>query len=334
MSDIIEQVLRTNIYIQPFNFFLAIIINILNIRVLCSRALRPSPCTHYFLAYAVFSIIYTCLVCPTQFLRGFSINWANSVMGCKMHFYILFLIPFQANLMLILASFDRYCSSSQSCRLHSTSTIRTARMTIIVSTFLCIAYMLPMLFVYNWNKTYNKCQPKATVLINIYVFSQVFLYYILAPLLIFIFGLLTINNIRQQSTRAVPLTGSIRGRRTERQLTRMLILQVIVHLILILPFGVTYTMNSFEPSTETPTVIAVRLAFVTWQQRDYFVSFFLYIFSGSVYRRELFRILSFTNGQNTPVQSFVEKRTNIYRRMPLITTTVKAKNGMMNDVPV
>ncbi len=330
MSDIYQQVLRTNIYIQPFYFFLATIPNIFNIRILCSRALRPSPCTHYFLAYAVLSIIYTCIMCPTQFLRGLNIHWAHRKVGCKIHFYILFLIPFQANLMLIFASFDRYCSSLQSCRLHSRSTIRTARFTIIYGTVLSAIYMLPMLIIYSWNESTGKCEQKANLLTIIYVFSQVFIYYILTPLLMFIFGLLTINNIRQQSTRAIPLMVSMRGRRTEGQLARMLVLQVTVHLILALPFGVTYAINTFKPSTQTTNMKAIRLAFATWQQCDYFVSFFLYIFSGSVYRRELFRILSFNNDYNTPVQVFVGKRKDIYREVPCITATIQTRNGMIN----
>jgi hypothetical protein len=332
MSNIIEQVLHTNLYIQPFYFFVAIITNILNIRVLCSRVLRSSPCTHYFLAYAVFSIIYTSLICPTQFLRGFSINWANGIFSCKIYFYILFLIPFQANIMLIIASFDRYCSSSLSYRIHSRSTIQTARITIVVGTILSAIYMLPMLTIHNWNKTYNKCLPKTNILISIYIFSQVFIYYILAPILMLIFGLLTIHNIRQQSTRAIPLTGYIRGRRTEGQLARMLILQIVVHLILVLPFGVTYSMNTFDPSTYTPTVIAIRLAFVTWQQCDYFVSFFLYILCGNVYRRELIRILRSVIHHNTPAQSFSNKRKDIYREMPLITSSVRTANETINNV--
>jgi len=127
-----------------------------------------------------------------------------------------------------------------------------------------------------------------------------------------IFGLLTIHKIRQQSTRAIPLTGYMRGRRTEGQLARMLILQIVVHLILVLPYGVTYSMNAFDPSTYTPTVIAIRLAFVTWQQCDYFVSFFLYILSGNVYRRELIRILRSVLHHNTPAQSFSKRRQDIY----------------------
>jgi len=316
MSKLLEKVLLTNIYIQPLQFSLGIIANIINIRVLCSRVLRSSPCTYYFLAYSVFSIIYTSLICPTQFLRGFHIDWANGKIGCKIHSYALFVFPFQGNIMLILASFDRYCSSLQSLRFHSRSTIRTARKIIAIGTILSAIYMSPMFVIYNWNDVSNKCVHESSTIIFTYIFSQVFLYYILTPILMFILGLLTIHNIRQQSTRTGPLTAFIRGRRTEGQLARMLILQVSVHLILVLPFGVIYTINSFVPSTRTPVMKAIRYILVIWQQCDYFVSFFLYVLSGNVYRQELIRILKSSKRHNASTQSIVQK------------------NGMINGVPV
>jgi hypothetical protein len=264
MSDIIEQVLQTNIYIQPIHFILIIFINILNIRILCCRVLRSSPCTHYFLAYAIFSIIYTCLLCPTQFVRGFSIFWAiHGKIPCKIHFYILFTVPYQANLMLILASFDRYSSSLNLRRFYSKSTVRIPRIVIILGTLCCVLYMLPMLVICNWDADSKKCLPRSNLIISIYIFSQVVMYYILTPLLMIVFGLLTIANIRRQSARARLRIAINRSRRTEGQLTRMLLLQVGVHLILALPFSITYCMNSFIPSTQTPRMIAIRLAFVT-----------------------------------------------------------------------
>src|SRR5689334_19267346 len=114
MSELLKQVLQANIYLQPIHFFLTIITNIINICILCSGTLRLSPCTYYFLAYAGFSIIYSIFVCPTQFLRGFYIDWANTYVGCKITLYLIFVPPFLARIMLVLASFDRYCSSSQS----------------------------------------------------------------------------------------------------------------------------------------------------------------------------------------------------------------------------
>ncbi|CAF0743804.1 unnamed protein product [Adineta steineri] len=291
MSNLVAQVFHIAIYIQPIHFILAIITNILNISVLYSHTLRKSPCTYYFLAYAVFSIIYSCLLCPTQILRSFSINWINGVFNCKISTYLLYLIPFQANLMLNLASFDRYCSSSQSYARRSLSARRKVNIIIIISTILLSLYMLPMIFIYNWDITNSICVVKSNILISIYLFSQISLYYILSPLLLIVFGFLTISNIRQQTARIAPSRTVRHGRRTEKQLARMLLLQVSVHLIFALPFGVTYTINSFQPSTQTLTIIGLRLIFVMWQQCDYFVSFFLYIFSGSIYRRQSIRLL-------------------------------------------
>jgi hypothetical protein len=209
-----------------------------------------------------------------------------------MHVYFLFLIPLQANIMLLLASFDRYCSSSQLCQFHSIKNIRRiARKNILIGSLFCIFYMLPMIFIYNWDEKSKKCLSKFHIIINIYIFSQVLIYYILSPLLMIIFGCLTIYNIHQQSNRLLQLIISIRRRRRESQLARMLFLQVTVHLILVLPFGILYSLNSFIPSTQTPNIIAIRLIFVTLQQCDYFVSFFLYVLSANVYRQQCIRIL-------------------------------------------
>ena len=272
--------------------------------ILSSRVLRSSPCTHYFLAYAIFSIIYTCLACPTQFLRGYSIDWANERVGCKIHFYFLFVVPVQAKVMLLLASFDRYCSSSRSCQFSVESTIRTARISIVVGSIFTSVYMSPMLFIYHWNEESKTCTLRSNTLIYIYICSQIIFYYILTPLLMTVFGVFTILNIRHQSIRAKLMTPALRHRRNEGQLARMLLLQVGIHLILILPFGVTYTINAFDPSTRTQNILAIRYILVLWQQCDYFVSFFLYVLSGSVYRKEFFRIYRSTlcRGESYPIR--------------------------------
>jgi hypothetical protein len=63
------------------------------------------------------------------------------------------------------------------------------------------------------------------------------------------FGLLTIFNLRQHAVHVGPQGIFVRGHRTERQLARRLIFQISVHLVLTVPFGVTYSINAFDPST-------------------------------------------------------------------------------------
>ena len=174
--------------------------------------------------------------------------------------------------------------------------------------------------------------PRRHLLTNVYILSQVGLYYIIAPLLMFIFGISTIGNIRRQSIRAIPLTASMRRRRTEGQLTRMLILQIVVHLLFVLPYGVVYCMISIQPLTQTPTVSAVRLVFAAWQQCDYFVSFFLYIFSGSVYRRELLRIFTRAKIRTLSTRSFMKSRKDVCRDTSMVTPTTPSAHETMNGI--
>lgn len=290
-NNLVAQAFQVALYVQPIHFFLSVTTNLLNILVLCSRTLRSSPCAHYFLAYAVFSIVYSCLLCPTQFLRHYSIVWVNDVFNCKVSNYVLYVLPFQANLMLNFASFDRYCSSIRSRTFHPVSAIRSARIAIVLGTFSCALFILPMMFIHAWNPLARTCLIVTALAARVYIFHQVIVYFVLSPLLLIVFGLLTISNIRRHTARLEPHMRRGRTRRTERQLARMLLLQVAAHLIFSLPYGVIYMINSFQPSTQTTTVVGVRLMLVMWQQCDYFVSFFLYVFSGSVYRQQFFRLL-------------------------------------------
>ena len=321
MSELLEQVLQANIYLQPLQFTLTIVANGLNICILCSSALRSSPCTYYFLAYAWFNIVYALLVCPTQFLRGFAIDWAEDIVGCKLHYYVLFTIPHLANFMLLLASFDRYFSSSKSRHLHLRSSLRIAKISVLIGSIIPMLYMAPMSIIYHYDSIFKKCLPKSNTLILTYTSGQLIIFYLVTPLIMFIMGFLTIRNIRRPSTHRILVVVSWRNRRTEGELTRMLILQFAVHLILILPFGIIYGLNFFVPSTRTPMIKAIRFVFVLWQQCDYFVSFFLYVLSGNIYRREMFRILKFNRRRNTHLRSLVLYSKDPDRKLSLLTTT-------------
>jgi hypothetical protein len=111
------------------------------------------------------------------------------------------------------------------------------------------------------------------------------------PIWLIIFGCLTIYNIRQSAVRARTERIVVPGRRTEGQLARMLILQIGVYIIFLFPFAVTWCMNSFVPSTLTPTITGIRNILIVWMQCDCFISFFIYVATGKVYREQLIILL-------------------------------------------
>jgi len=76
--------------------------------------------------------------------------------------------------------------------------------------------MSPTSAAYYWNETMRTCQLYSNITINTYLVSQVFLYYyILVPILMILFGLLTIYNIHQHTVHVGPQRISVHDRRTE-----------------------------------------------------------------------------------------------------------------------
>jgi hypothetical protein len=105
-----------------------------------------------------------------------------------------------------------------------------------------------------------------------------------------IFGILTIYNTSK--LRVLPHLTQ-RFRRTEGQLARMLILQVVVYILLNMPLCIIYLMlvlpTAYVPTSEiffAFSIVAFPFNF------SYATTFFLYILSARVYREELIRLIS------------------------------------------
>ena len=289
MSTLLHHVLKANIYIEPALFILIISTHIINIRILSSRALRILPCIYYFLAYSVTTIIYTSLVAPTQILRALFIGWENTPVGCYIYFFVIFLGPYVARAMLILAAFDRYYCSSQPRLMNSKYVKRKARKMILITTISISIYMLPMCFIYYFDRRIGRCLQYKSLPTKIYVSTQAILT-ILAPILMIIFGVLTTINSHRITLRLAQQKVSMQNRLMHRQVSRMLLLHTCTHIILTTPFGIIYLMNAFFASTRTPNIIALRYISVFLTQIDYLLSFFLYILSGGIYREQFLQL--------------------------------------------
>jgi len=233
--------------------------------------------------------------------------------------FILFTFALQTKLMLTLASFDRYCSSSKSVRLRSLSDIRIAKFTITFATLFSVLYISPMLIIHYYDIKSNKCRQYLYKIVLVYKFSQIIIFQISIPLFMIIFGVLTIFNIRQQSRCPSRIVTCIHRPRSEVQLARMLLLQVGVHIIYSLPYGITYIMSSVVPSTQAVIILAARQASILWLQCDYFSFFFVYILSVSIYRQELIRLFKLKFHRNKSVRTI--RQTKKYMNHLIPTTT-------------
>jgi hypothetical protein len=273
-----------------------VVTSIINVCVLCRRTLRSSPCTYYFLATVPPVLSYAIVASLTIIVQSrYGISISNTPVTCRLVQYLLYASPLLYILMLVCASIDRFCSSSTSVRLRRFSQVRVAQRIIIIVWILALLYMSPFLAIYyyeNDNVTiFLRCVPYATTIATAYLMSRVILYYFMLPIILGIFGALTIYNIRIQIRRVRRAHVANAFRRSEGQLARMLIIQVGVYFIFFTPVGITYTIQTFVPSMNTQYFITIRTLMVVWQQGGYFIPFFFYILTGKIYQKELKKMI-------------------------------------------
>lgn len=274
-----------------------VITNILNACVLCRPALRSSSCTYYFLA-SIPPVIAYVIVTPLNTVLIYSINFRmhGTPVTCKIVQYVVYGSPLLYASMIICATIDRFCSSSSSIRLRRLSQVNIARRIIAIVWILILLYMSPFFFAYYYDYSSNlsnKCVASTSTLAAVYLMTRVILYYFAVPIIIAIFGILTINNIRTQTRRVAAEHQTNSSRRTEGQLTRMLIIQVAVYFLFFTPAGITYILVTFVPSMNTSYYNTIRTITVVWQQGGFFITFFLYILVGKVYRQEFKKMFKY-----------------------------------------
>jgi hypothetical protein len=270
-----NEVDRVSIYVLPITMTLALITNTINILVLCRQTLRSSSCTHYFLAVSSASVLYITVAPMNVFVHSrFGILLTSTPFTCTTVTFAIYSSALFATLMLVSASVDRFFASSKSVSLRSWSQVFVARRMIIILSILTVVYMSPFYIIYYWDYTANRCSQHSTTLTVLYLSSRVVIYYIVAPLTMIIFGLLTIHNIHNQRRRVLPvLMNKVRqnSRRTEGQLARMLIIQVGSYIVFAFPSAIAYILITFVPAMATPFITSIRTVTILWQQGAYFL---------------------------------------------------------------
>ena len=228
------------------------------------------------------------------FRNRFGILLSASPVSCRVMNTMIYSSALFVTLMLIFASIDRYLSSSSSLRLRQYSQVRIAQRLIPLVLLLTLIYSSPFSLINYWDSSSNRCVQYSSTLISIYLSSRIVLFYFIGPFIMAVFGLLTISNIRHQTSRIAPIAmrraGQSSQRRSEGQLARMLIIQVGAYIIFSTPSAITYTITTFVPSMNTPVLAGLRTISLMWQQGTYLLTMFLYILTANVYRQEMIKV--------------------------------------------
>ncbi|CAF1648689.1 unnamed protein product [Rotaria sp. Silwood1] len=265
----------------------------MNIAILGRYKMRKHACSLYFIALSINNLLYSTTIVVISLLGdGYQIRLSiRSLILCKLITYFGTLLSALSSYFIVLASIDRWCASSSSIQRRNFSNVRTAKW-LIFSFIIFFSFLFIISFIMadiDTNDTLSCRIRDNTVFIKTYSIFQFILYSCLAPLLMLIFGCMTICNVKQYHIMTLTSTNY---RRTESQLFRMLLVQVGVQILLTLPISLAGLLLSFSNMYQATInfysiFIICRVIF----QMSYTTPFFLYIISSRTFRQEFIRLL-------------------------------------------
>jgi hypothetical protein len=289
-------------YMPLATMIAGIIGNTLNCFIFTRRSLRRNSCSIYFLASSItnfFGIFFGCL---TRILSTFQINPPSSQMGlyCKSKTFLTYIGLASSTWFIVGACADRYASSSSSARIRSFSQVKVAqRVVCLISIFVILIYF-QMNFCFDGSIQAGNCYPSTPLCNSFNDFNLLVTYSLFPPVLMLILGLMTIRNVQkgQQIRREVNVK--------DRQLTIMLIIQVICISTLSMPISIQkiyaemtlhYTKSSERTIIENFfATFVVLLALMNTS-----TSFYLFTLTGKVFRKEL-KLLFISNRRQASIQ--------------------------------
>jgi hypothetical protein len=305
---------QLNRYFAIAIFLFGVIGNVLNILILSRKPLRSNPCTWLFLVSSIAYLISILAGLASRFLSTWNADLTNTnQVLCKMRSFILFDSLTIAFWLIMLATVDRWLSSSTNANRRQRSTLKNAQRGTILIITISTLIEIQQLFCYEANLTNTplQCYSK-TVLCGIVSDVSFALITILFPLLLmFIFGLKIISNVRQTHARLQPMGTTIDGhvghntstvntvrqnqqRKTDRQLLIMLFIQVLLILVLTLPLALsklytTITRNISKSALRNTIENFIFNLFLLFVNIASGMPFYIYTLTGgSVFRKALF----------------------------------------------
>jgi hypothetical protein len=291
MSDSLAQLsVQLARIILPINVLLGIVGNALNIVVLTRSTLFKYASTHFFLAMAINNLFGSAFVSLNDLLAiGYKINLNTiSPASCKLARYFSDLSALLSFYFIVLASIDRWLASSADVRRRRLSSVRMARWLIVMISIGFALFYINTLVLIDLDKSDGRgclIRPR-NIYDQLYPILQVLIYAVLAPCLMIVFGMLAIYNTKKICVNSRRMTS--RRRRTERQLSVMLLVQVTTHLALNLPVSILYLMLVFLPHRFLTTQFSFLLLVARYLcEFSFSTPFFLYIISGHAFQKEL-----------------------------------------------
>jgi hypothetical protein len=212
--------------------------NGINVLVFSSiRSYRTTPCTFYFLIGSIANIIYITVNLISRVVvagTGFDLTGTSAV-WCKTRQFSSYTFNVISLTCSCLATIDHFFATSQNVKLRALSNIKLAHRLVFIAIIIWCLHGIAPILSSNISPITQSCvitNPGFQMYTSLYVLGFVLTFPVVTMI---IFGYLTYRNIR--------LTRVLARQQADRQLTRMILIQVVLVLVSIVPYGIYHVYS-------------------------------------------------------------------------------------------
>ncbi|CAF1132494.1 unnamed protein product [Adineta steineri] len=279
---------QLTIYVGSAILIAGILGNGINIFIFSSvRTYRNTPSTFYFLVGSIHNLLYLAINLTFRIVSvgsGFDLT-RTSLAWCRARSFFLSTISVISFTCSCLATIDQFLATSQSAHLRRYSKIELAYRIVLVAMVVWYLQGIPWILYQNISPISNTCV-RTDAIYAIYVSVYLLLVLCVIPVVVMIgFGFLTYRNIR--------LTIALAELRADRQLAKMTLIQVVLVIISIIPYGInnaygliTTGMTKDANRILIESFVSTIVSLITYLY--YMGSFYMFLISSSRFRHAKF----------------------------------------------
>ncbi|CAF1072261.1 unnamed protein product [Adineta steineri] len=278
---------RFNLYGSYFFLITGTIGNFLNILIFSrERSYRRTPSTFYFLIGSIHNIFYIAFNLTIRIYNLYNeTNLVDTSLGwCLTYAFLIGYLGLTSFTCSCLATIDQFFATSRNAYLRQYSNIKWAHRIVFITIIVWFLHSVPVLLFYNVPPIISRCSSVNKVYQDYIPIYILVLQCGIPVLVMLIFGGLTYRNMR--------LSKALVEQHADRQLTKMIIIQVMLVIISMTPYGILdiYTLitSKYIKSTDQLQQEAfAQTIFVLVSYIYYVGNFYMFIISSNRFRQAL-----------------------------------------------
>jgi len=241
-------------------FIAGVLGGILNTIVFLSlRTFRQSSCAFYLTVMSIVNIGYLFLsIFPSIMVTIYDVDGTeNSLFYCKFQVFFDTICITISLTCFCLATMDQYCATCSRPRFQQWCNIKLAQRLVIIFIIIWILHSIPNLVLFHHSASSVTDKVSCIMTNTIYIkygayFVVLILFGFLPASITILFGFMAYINLQQLAHYALPLV----RRELDKQLTTMVLAQVVVNCFAILPFTTVNTLQLIMNLNSDPVVKA------------------------------------------------------------------------------